>query len=1045
MENPDSATAEELCRKALALPRAERAAYLDSACGDRAGNGSAGEGYGELRRQVESMLAKEDRPAGTTSETKHFSIGPPTEALPLPPAWVGKTLGRYLIVEALGAGGMGVVYRARDEKLERDVAIKVLSTGLLVNDEARRHFRREALALAKLNHPHIAAVYDTGEENGIDYIVMELVEGESLAVRLRRGRIDAKEATAIAQQVAEGLEEAHEHGVIHRDLKPANIMITPRGRAKVLDFGLAKLFSQEDAGRSVTEAQGITGTPMYMSPEQALGKTVDARTDLWSLGAVYYESLTGRPPFEASSGLGVMRAVVDAPLVPLRQVRPDAPAEAEQIAGRALEKDAGRRYQTAAEFARDTQGLLARLSGSATPVASEKRSRLPLVAAMLAFTALMAVAGVWIYRRATEQRWARVEAIPQFQKLIDAREPLGALAVLQRAEKDLPGDANLKQFSAEKTESVAINSDPQGASVEVQDYLYPKSAWVALGTTPLAAVRLPDGYYRWRVSKVGFEPMVAAPDTDRTVNFSLTAQQKAPAGMVYVPARPWGSYIAFIGWVGPYKIPSYFVDRFEVTNRDYQKFVDGGGYEKTEYWPAEFDRDGRKLDRGDFMALFRDSTGRSGPSTWAGGHFPEGQAEYPVTGVSWFEASAYAKFAGKSLPTMAQWYENAPPDDAEYTTPMSNISSNSAAAVGTYQAVGPYGTYDMVGNAREWVANLVDGDVRLILGGSWISPNYLSTSPEALSPYDRAAGNGFRCVVNTDPMPKEVRAPVRRVSRDFSKVKPVSDEVFRAYGLLYAYAKSPLNAKSEGVVHETADWREEKVSFDAAYKGERMSAYLFLPKRAKAPFQTIVFFPSARVMFLPPDSNELGDVKFFDYILQSGRAVIYPVYEDTYERRLKYNLPGASQAITMTTDWYKDVARSLDYLDTRSDIDHTAMGYLGVSMGSAEGVIITALLQERLKTAIFLDGGYFLEAPPQGGDQADFAPRIRIPVLMVNGRYDYTFPLDKAQDPLFQMLGTPSGQKSHVVLETPHDVTEQRTVLVKTTLDWLDRYLGRVE
>ena len=940
---------------------------------------------------------------------------------------------------------MGVVYRARDEKLERDVAIKVLSAGLLVNDEARRHFRREALALAKLNHPHIAAVYDTGEENGIDYIVMELVEGESLAVRLRRGQMDAKEASLIALQVSEGLEEAHEQGVIHRDLKPANIVITPKGRAKVLDFGLAKLFSQGNAGLSVTDVQGVMGTPAYMSPEQALGKKVDARTDVWSLGAVYYESLAGRPPFEAQSGLGVMRAVVDAPLVPLREVRPDAPREAEQIAARALEKDADRRYQTAAEFTQATQDLLAKLSGSVVPVAPGKSGRLRMVGVMLAIATLISVAGIWIYRWATERRWARVEAIPQFQSLMDSREPLAALEILRRAEKALPNDATLKQFAAEKTENIAINTDPQGATVEVQDYLFPKSAWLALGTTPLANVRLPQGYYRWRVTKAGFEQMVVAPDTNGRMTFSLAEQQNAPAGMVYVPPASWGNYIAFIGWVGPYKLPSHFVDRFEVTNREYQKFVDGGGYQKTEYWPAEFEKDGRKLSRDEAMAMFRDSTDRSGPSTWTAGHFPEGQADYPVTGVSWYEASAYAKFAGKSLPTMAQWYEAAPPDEADYTVPESNISSNSAAAVGTYQGVGPFGTYDMVGNAREWVANMVDGDDRLILGGSWMSPNYLSMSPEALSPYDRAAGNGFRCVVNTAPLPTAVTGPIRRVSRDFSKVKPVSDEVFRAYGLLYAYAKSPLNAKEEGVVHETADWREEKVSFDAAYNGERMSAYLFLPKRAKAPYQTVVFFPSARVMFLPPNSNELGDVKFFDYILQSGRAVIYPVYEDTYERRMKYSLPGGSQNITMTTDWYKDVSRSLDYLDTRPDIDHKAMAYLGVSMGSAAGVIIVPLLQDRLKTAIFLDGGYFLDAAPPGGDQADFAPRIKIPVLMVNGRYDYTFPLDKAQNPLFQMLGTPPDQKSHVVLETPHDVTEQRTVLVKTTLDWLDRYLGRVD
>jgi pimeloyl-ACP methyl ester carboxylesterase len=225
-----------------------------------------------------------------------------------------------------------------------------------------------------------------------------------------------------------------------------------------------------------------------------------------------------------------------------------------------------------------------------------------------------------------------------------------------------------------------------------------------------------------------------------------------------------------------------------------------------------------------------------------------------------------------------------------------------------------------------------------------------------------------------------------------------------------------------------------------------MSAYLFLPKNVRAPYQTVLFFPSARVMFMPDNQGgrNLGDIQFFDYIVQSGRAVMYPIYEDTYERRVMYSLPGGAQNLELTTDWYKDAARSLDYLATRPDIDNNKLAYLGVSMGSAEGVIVSSLMQDRLKTAILLDGGFFLETPPAGGDQADFAPRMKKPVLMVNGRYDFTFPLEKAQNPLFAMLGTPEKDKRHLVLETPHDVTEQRPQLTKAVLDWLDHYLGRV-
>jgi pimeloyl-ACP methyl ester carboxylesterase len=182
----------------------------------------------------------------------------------------------------------------------------------------------------------------------------------------------------------------------------------------------------------------------------------------------------------------------------------------------------------------------------------------------------------------------------------------------------------------------------------------------------------------------------------------------------------------------------------------------------------------------------------------------------------------------------------------------------------------------------------------------------------------------------------------------------------------------------------------------------------------------------------------------FDYVVESGRAVMYPVYEDTYERRLKYNLPSGGESIQLATEWYKDAARSLDYLATRTDIDNSRLAYMGVSMGAADGVIFATLLQDRLKAVVLLDGGFFMQKPLAGVDQADFAPRMKKPVLIVNGRYDYTFPVEKAQDPLFRMLGTPPDDKKHVMLDTPHDVTEQRGQLVKVVLDWLDRYLGRV-
>jgi formylglycine-generating enzyme required for sulfatase activity len=654
--------------------------------------------------------------------------------------------------------------------------------------------------------------------------------------------------------------------------------------------------------------------------------------------------------------------------------------------------------------------------------------------------------GVWLYQRESNRSWAREDAAPQIRSLLTTNRPLAAFLMLEKARGYAPSDPQLQQIAKETTMSSSITSSPTGATVEVQDYASPDSPWHTLGATPLNDVPITKGYLRWRVSKAGAGELIVAPGSEKAMSFDLAAAQRSPEGMALVPAANWADFIGFVGMVGPYKLPSFYVDRYEVTNREYQKFVDNGGYDKKEYWPERFAGDGREVSWADAMTQFRDTSGRPGPSTWAGGHYPEGKADFPVGGVSWFEASAYAAFAKKQLPTFSQWYEVAPAELAAHVVTVSNISTNDVAPVGKFPGVGPYGTYDTAGNVREWTANTVNNSLHFILGGSWKSPSYLYSSPEAASPFDRSETNGLRCVKNLGAVPEAASGEVKRTTRDFAKFKPASDEVFHAYKLLYAYPKTPLNAQDEGLIKETVDWREEKVTFDTGYRGERMAAYLFLPKNVRPPYQTVLFFPSARVQFLRGSGGgrELGDLQFFDYILQSGRAVMYPIYEETYERRVKFSMPGGSQNIELTTDWYKDASRSLDYLATRGDIDNSRLAYLGVSMGSASGVIITALMQDRLKTAIFLDGGYFLDPPPPGGDQADFAPRMKKPVLMVNGRYDYTFSVENAQNPLFNMLGTPAQDKKHVLLDTPHDVTEDRPHLVRAVLDWLDQYMGRV-
>jgi dienelactone hydrolase len=260
---------------------------------------------------------------------------------------------------------------------------------------------------------------------------------------------------------------------------------------------------------------------------------------------------------------------------------------------------------------------------------------------------------------------------------------------------------------------------------------------------------------------------------------------------------------------------------------------------------------------------------------------------------------------------------------------------------------------------------------------------------------------------------------------------------------MYAYGERPVNAESQGIVESTADWTKQKIVIDAGYGSDRLPMFLFLPRNVRPPLQAVVFFPSARVNTMP-DSDELGDMEFIDYVIQSGRAVLYPIYLGTYERAQE---EAAWPGTAGDRDWLirqsREVRRAVDYLETRPEIDKGRIGYLGVSQGSADGVIFAAL-EDRFKTVVFLDGGFFLGPVQAGTDQVDFAPRLRRPVLMVNGRYDFTFSLEHSQLPMYRMLGTPEAEKRHVVFDTPHDVSQRKTELSGEVLAWLDKYLGKV-
>ncbi len=434
---------------------------------------------------------------------------------------------------------MGVVYRALDVTLNREVALKLLPPELVSDPERRARLVREAQAAAALKHPNIAVVYEIGEDNGVAFIAMELIEGEALGDVLSRGPLPAERAVGIALDVARGLGRAHESGVLHRDLKPSNIVLTRDGDAKVIDFGLAKVaFSANEAesqqltvARNATEPGRIMGTVAYMSPEQARGEKLDARSDIFSFGIVLHELLAGSPPFRAPSAPETLSAII-------RERHPPLPSSAagskrnglQRIIDRCLAKSPDERYQSMASLSEALE--LVRAQGRR----GGRSSR--WLAAVVAIAA--SATGLWIWvggGGAKEKRWARETGLPELQRLVDADEYVSAFSLATRLEGLVPDDPLLASQWPKLSQFISVTTTPEGADIFFRPVFAANSDWEILGPSPVDARRVPLGAFWLKVEKSGYDAVEAmfygigpydAPDEARTITVTLDPSGAAP-------------------------------------------------------------------------------------------------------------------------------------------------------------------------------------------------------------------------------------------------------------------------------------------------------------------------------------------------------------------------------------------------------------------------------------------------------------------------------------------------------------------------------------
>jgi class 3 adenylate cyclase len=652
--------------------------------------------------------------------------------------------------------------------------------------------------------------------------------------------------------------------------------------------------------------------------------------------------------------------------------------------------------------------------------------------------------------------WARQELLPKIKRMSEEKNFKEAYNLAYEAEKYIPNDSMLQLLWQNVSRTINLNTEPSGASIYVKPIDEPDSNYILLGQSPLVEKRIYRDYSTWKIEKTGYQKKVYLASAYELNNktIQLINSDSIDENEIYIPFsgwsyRPYGT-LALMKFHQKPELDDFIIDRYEVTNKQYKVFVDNGGYRKKEYWEFPINYSGKTISFEKAMELFTDRTGQKGPATWEVGDYPKGQDDYPVSGISWYEAAAFAKFAGKSLPTVYHWMYAATPLLSDYISPYSNFNNTAAAQSGSLSGIGFFGTYDMAGNVREWCQNIQSNSGNaFILGGGWSDDPYSYNIIYGQDPMDRSVINGFRCIRYLNK-PEEMDVISRDIPmqyRDYDKEKPVDDQTFEILLRQFNYDRTELNEQIEYYTTDNKEINYEKITIDAAYGNERLPMYLLLPENVEPPYQAVIWFPSTYPFELSDSKGFMNRFMTNNSYYKNGRAVLFPVYkssfersDDTYEDILNHVETTAHKDLMIM--WVKDVYRCIDYLETRDEIDIDKIAYAGVSLGAANGAIIPAV-EKRINLAILNVAGLFHADILPEIDQINYLPRIDIPVLMINGKYDHIFPLESSQIPMFELIGTSPEDKKHFVYEHGHHVPSH--IVLREAFAWLDKYFGLVE
>jgi len=652
--------------------------------------------------------------------------------------------------------------------------------------------------------------------------------------------------------------------------------------------------------------------------------------------------------------------------------------------------------------------------------------------------------------------WVNNFMLPQVKSFLEKDDNVAAWLTASRINSFAPFFSTMSEENDNISALVNLQIQQDGVNVSWKAY-GEENEWRFLGKSPLPSIRLPRGILQFKLEKEGYETTFFSSSNPslKLNNFpidmgwnvdpiNLQVEGSVPKGMIYIPG---GNFIpALTGFgVDQVYLHPFYIDKFEVTNKEFKEFVDAGGYKNPQYWvEMDFIRDGVSLTLEEAQELMTDTTGMVGPAGWEVGTYIQGTEDKPVTGISWYEALAYARYKGNILPPMFHWAKAAFPPD-EIISPISpkllktsNFSKEDISVVG--QGEGAYGTFDMAGNAKEWVWNIFGGR-GLTLGGAFDEPTYLAsqTAPEARM--NRSLKNGFRTARLINPRdlnpfgdPIETQAP-----KDLSFYKPMSDEVFNVYSR--SFQVSSTNPKFEKVYIDDSHpvWIKERIKLEVGYNNESMDVLIFKPKNSFGLSAPIIVHPGANYYTTPPEIDDINPGEFsLDFLIKSGKTLIWPAWKGSLNR-MPENVASNEDTLRRFRNqfvaWVNDTDKTLDYLETRNDIDTENIFYLGMSYGALFNTH-TLLFENRYKGAILYVGGSFPTYPPLS-DGINHLPRIKTPFLMLNGEQDYLVPKSAANF-FYQFTGTPTEDKKIIFYDSGHWPLP-RNQMIKETLSFIDK------